>query len=451
MTSSMPLSGSGDLGWVPAGDPEELGAPTGRYVVVLSDEVWGDESATVEALRSVTGASNVASTKDFETGALDVEQATSADAMLFSELGVAVFSAAPEQVESIIASADADSRVEAVEPEQILHALTQPQALTAEYLQGFRDATEQLWEQASGNGGAVQTAVEPLVQFVDTPSFTWGLQATGVAQSWHSGQGTWVAVLDTGFDLQHPDFRGRAISGRSFVAGQTVQDGHGHGTHCTGTACGPQRPPNPPGSRRYGVSYGSHILVGKVLSNQGTGTDTGILAGIDWALANGARVISISLGADIRQVSQRYEAVGRRALARGSLIVAAAGNNANRAQGNFGFVGVPANSPSIMAVGAVDSQLRIANFSARSNPVPGGQVDLVGPGVNVYSSWPMTRRYHTLSGTSMATPHVAGIAALWSQRTGATGAALWSLLVRNAQRLPLLSIDVGAGLVQAPQ
>lgn len=191
--------------------------------------------------------------------------------------------------------------------------------------------------------------------------------------------------------------------------------------------------------------------MGKVLSNQGSGSDTSILAGMNWAIANGCRVISMSLGADVRTVSAAYEAVGRRALAAGTLIVAAAGNNARRSLGNTGFVGIPANSPSIMAVGAVDSRLRIAEFSARSNPVVGGQVDIAAPGVAVYSSWPMPQRYHTISGTSMATPHVAGIAALWSQSTGATGPTLWSALVRAATRLRLPSVDVGAGLAQAPQ
>jgi subtilisin family serine protease len=109
-----------------------------------------------------------------------------------------------------------------------------------------------------------------------------------------------------------------------------------------------------------------------------------------------------------------------------------------------------------MAVAAVDADLHIANFSARSNPVRGGQVDIAGPGGLVDSSWSTTSqtapaRYNIISGTSMATPHISGIASLWSQATGATGTALWAQLVRTAQRLPIPSVDVGAGLVQAPQ
>jgi len=176
-----------------------------------------------------------------------------------------------------------------------------------------------------------------------------------------------------------------------------------------------------------------------------------ILAGMNWAIANGCAVISMSLGANVPTVSQAYETVGRRALRAGTLIVAAAGNNAQRRFGNLGFVGVPANSPSIMAVAALDAAIEIADFSARSNAVGGGHVDIAGPGVAVYSSWPLPQRSRTISGTSMATPHVVGIAALWCEATGARGSALWAQVVSSARGLPLPSVDVGAGLVQAPQ
>jgi subtilisin family serine protease len=104
-----------------------------------------------------------------------------------------------------------------------------------------------------------------------------------------------------------------------------------------------------------------------------------------------------------------------------------------------------------MAVAALDGNLRVADFSARSNPVVGGRVDIIGPGVNVYSTWPMGTRYRTITGTSMATPHVSGIAALWARARGARGAALANLLLRTARPLSIPVVDAGAGLVQAPQ
>lgn len=363
-----------------------------------------------------------------------------------AELGVAVVVADQNQVASINAAAAQDRRILAIEPERILYAITDPGPLSVDYLRGYRDAVTHLYEQATGRSG--KTVLEVAARLADTSRLTWGLQATAVSTSRRSGQGVPVAVLDTGFDLRHPDFAGRDITAQSFVPGEPPQDGHGHGTHCVGTACGPA---TPVGTRRYGIAYKANIFVGKVLSNQGSGTDTNILAGISWAIAKGCRVISLSLGADICTVSQAYEAVGRRALDAGTLIVAAGGNNATRMFGDPGCVGVPANSPSIMAVAAIDSRLRIADFSAQSTPVAGGQIDIAGPGVAVYSSWPMPARFTTISGTSMATPHVAGIAALWSETTGATGAALWSAVVQTARRLALPSVDVGAGLAQAPQ
>jgi subtilisin family serine protease len=417
---------------------------TGRYVVVLSDELQGDEAATADALRSVAPVTSIASTRDFAASAMDVGQARAADATVFAELGIAVVAAEPGQ--GVRAAAAEDPRILAVEPERILHAIVDT-ALPVDYLLGYRDAAAHLYEQAVASG-VREVGVEARPFFGDTAAATWGLLATKSMTSSRTGRGISLAVLDTGFDLAHPDFAGREVTAQSFVPGEEPQDGHGHGTHCIGTSSGPA---SPSPSRRYGAACEAHVFAGKVLSNQGSGSDTNILAGMSWAIANGCRVISMSLGADVREVSVAYETVGRRALDAGTLIVAAAGNNASRRFGNPGFVGIPANSPSIMAVGAVDARLAIAPFSARSGLGDGSQVDIAGPGVGVYSSWPMAQRYNTISGTSMATPHVAGIAALWSEATGATGTKLWSALVQAARHLPLSVQDVGAGLVQAPQ
>jgi subtilisin len=419
---------------------------TGQYVIVFADEVANDVSAIKASLRSSTGVRDVATTSDFAASNLDVGEAGRAEATVFAELGVAVVNADPARMGTAVATADA--RILAVEPERIHRAIAETSTKELEYLRGYRDAVDHLYGAMAGNGATTVDAPATLAGFVDTDEFTWGLQATGVSTCSLTGQGVRLAVLDTGFDLGHPDFAGRSVTAESFVPRERPQDGHGHGTHCIGTACGAARPQ---GTRRYGVASAAEIFAGKVLSDRGSGTDTGILAGISWAIANRCAVISMSLGADVRKVSIAYNTVGRRALARGSLIVAAAGNNASRSAGDPGFVGMPANSPSIMAVGAVAAQMGIADFSAQANPVNGGQVDIAGPGVEVFSSWPGRDRYKVLQGTSMATPHVSGVAALWVQSTGARGQALWDALVRAARPIGLPAADGGAGLVQAPQ
>lgn len=389
---------------------------TGRSVVVLSDGVRGDRAAIEQALRLLAGVTTVVHMADVRQQ-LDPGSAASAEAIVFETLGVAVLARDPGELSAMRRAAEEPAEaIVAVEPERVMRAIEAEPGKLA-------------------------------VSFADDDSFTWGLRATAVDAATATGRGVRVAVLDTGLDLAHPDFAGRSITSQSFVAGEPVADGQGHGTHTTGTACGPA---DPLVGRRYGVAAEAEIFAGKVLNDAGFGTDASVLAGIDWAITSACQVISMSLGADIREVSTAYETVGRRALEAGTLIVAAAGNNASRSIGNRGFVGVPANSPSIMAVAAVDADLRVADFSAASNPVAGGQVDIAGPGVDVYSSWPLPRRYNTISGTSMATPHVAGIAALWAQTRGLRATELWDALVGAAQTLDLPAADVGVGLVRAP-
>jgi subtilisin family serine protease len=411
---------------------------TGRHVVVFT-EIDADPAGV---LRSVAGLSAVADSRDFEDQSLDMAQTLQAEATVFAELGLAVVSLSQEQLGALQTSSGAEGTILAVAPELVHHVLP----AGGDYVRGYRDGVSDLQRRiADGAAADGLAAPEAGADFEDDDHATWGLQATRATTSSLSGRGVRVAVLDTGMDSTHPDFAGRAVTARSFVNGETPQDGHGHGTHCIGTACGPK---DPSGSRRYGLAYGADVFAGKVLGSDGSGTDAGILAGINWAVANGCAVISMSLGADVARPHPPYTIAGRRALARGSLVIAAAGNNADR-PADPGFVGAPANSPSIAAVAAVDSRLRIAPFSARSLPSRGGQVDLAGPGVAVHSSWPMPQRYRTISGTSMATPHASGVAALLAEASDHRGLELWADLTRESRRLLLQSADVGSGLVQA--
>lgn len=429
------------------------GRTTGRFVVIFRHAAVADRSLVGDTLKRDAGITALASADDYADGAVSAADLATGDAIHFPRLGIAIVGPDDARIEALQTSAaDADSAILAIEPEYIAYALGRLPADALAYLRGYKDATDHLYERLTRDDadGDDDDANDPLAVFADNDASTWGLQATRVTTSRYTGKGVKLAVLDTGFDLLHPDFQGRAITSQSFVQGQAVQDGHGHGTHCVGTSCGALRPT---GTRRYGIASAAHIHVGKVLSDQGSGATSGIVAGIEWALGQGCQVISMSLGANVDRKLEQYEVPIRRALAAGGLVVAAAGNNARRAERNFGFVGAPANADAAMAVAALDAQLRIADFSARSSAVSGdgGKVNVAGPGVDVFSSWPMATRYHTISGTSMATPHVAGIAALWCQATGATGTTLWTNITQNAKALRLASRDVGSGLVQAPQ
>lgn len=381
---------------------------TGRFLVLLEDH-W---SGATQELQRVAGISAVDSA---EAGLAD--PLWEADGLVMRELGVAIVSADPEQVTALATAANEPGPITLVEPERVVYAI--------------------------GNPDAPQAAA------LNEQSFTWGLQAVGVPNSAATGKGVRVAVLDTGLDLTHPDLAGRPIVSSSFVQGEAVQDRHGHGTHCVGTACGPRKQSAGPG---YGLAYEAEIHVGKVLSNAGIGADGGILSGMSWAVANGCRVVSMSLGAATQvgaPYSRVYERVAARALSQGTLIIAAAGNESARSRGAVRPVGHPANCPSVLAVGAIDVGGAVADFSSGTVDA-GSAVDVVGPGVDVLSSWPMPQRSRRISGTSMATPHVAGVAALISEATGARGYELWARLMQTARRLQLPSTDVGAGVVQAP-
>ncbi|MFI7481857.1 S8 family serine peptidase [Kocuria sp. M1R5S2] len=419
------------------GGGEARAGTTGRYVVVLAEPRDDPRGLLRDA-----GVAEVLDSRDFTEDITDVSGGPGA--VYLADLGIVVVAAEDAQVSRLGAGATEHGPVLSVSPELVHHVMDTG---SADYLRGYRDGVTDLGRRLESGTAREDTATEGgPPYFEDTDRFTWGLQATQVLSSPHSGAGVRVAVLDTGFDIAHPDFAQREVVTHSFVPGETAQDGHGHGTHCIGTACGPREPGTGP---RYGVAHGAEIYAGKVLGDAGEGSDAGILAGIDWALGHGCAVISMSLGADVRTVHPPYTAAGRRALDRGALLVAAAGNNADRVNGDAGFVGAPANSPFVMAVGALNQQLDTAWFSARTLPGSGGQVDVAAPGFEVHSSWPMPVRRRTISGTSMAAPHVAGVAALLAEATGRRGRELWAELVQESRRLAAPSLDVGSGLVLA--
>jgi subtilisin len=296
--------------------------------------------------------------------------------------------------------------------------------------------------------------VEPKLpdSFADNASAYWGIQAVRALTSKYTGKNIPIAILDTGFLLGHPDFQSRVIQSKSFITGEDVNDLNGHGTHCTGVAAGGLRGSN---QSRYGVSQDSNIFIGKVLSNAGSGADSGIIAGLDWAMTNGCKVISMSLGAPTRigQAHSRiYEDIAKQGLERGTLIIAAAGNESNRSSSSIKPVGHPANCPSIMAVAAVDRFLKVADFSCGAVNDNGGEVNIAGPGVAVMSAYKSPQNYTSINGTSMATPFVSGVAAqLWEKNPNATAKQIWDMLVSSARPIGLPQTDVGAGLVQSPQ
>jgi subtilisin len=423
---------------------------TGRYLMITAP---GNSKSNIKSIKETTGI-NLASSLDFENSEITDEGLAGFDGFYLNELGVAVISSAEaEQIQGLSSMSfmavdgEGESAAPTIEPERVCKTIDEN---FGSYLRGFAAATKHLADNFGIDETAKETGMESEDAGVQAGGSTWGLQATNVVpgplrRMTYTGNGIKIAVLDTGFDNNHPDFAGRSVVAQSFVPGQPVQDGHGHGTHCIGTACGPLT--NTGGVDRYGIAYQAQIFVGKVLNNAGSGADGWILAGINWAIANRCQVISMSLGAPANGAgfSAVYENAARAALTAGCLIIAAAGNNGNTP------VGHPANCPSIMAVGSVDSNLQRSSFSCITFHAPHGKVDIAGPGRDVFSAAPMPRRYATMSGTSMATPHVAGIAALHAQSNAAyRGGALWARLTATARALPQPVTHVGSGLVQAP-
>ena len=276
----------------------------------------------------------------------------------------------------------------------------------------------------------------------------------GAPAAWQAGltgKGVTVAVLDTGIDAGHPDFAGRIGPSRDFTGVGSTDDDHGHGTHVASTVAGSGAAS---GGRFRGVAPDATLAIGKVLDRFGDGQVDEVLAGMQWAAADvHARVVNMSLGADPTDgtdpVAQALNALSTRY---GTLFVVAAGNF-----GGDETVGTPASADAALAVGSTTKGDELSDFSSRGPRVFDGAVkpEIAAPGSDIVAARAhdsqigevVDDRYQRLSGTSMATPHVTGAAAILAQQhPDWTGEQLKSALVGSAHALPGLgAFQVGAG------
>lgn len=246
-----------------------------------------------------------------------------------------------------------------------------------------------------------------------------------------------VAILDTGIDGTHPDLAANYKGGVSFVPGETPADGNGHGTHCAGTIAAAMN-----GAGVVGVAPAASLYAVKTLANNGSGNWSWLIAGLGWCIANRMHICSMSLGGGGAPAA--LETICNTAFSNGLLLVAAAGN----AGPGMNTVLQPGKYKNVIAVSAIDSANVIATFSSR-----GPEVEICAPGVNVLSTKP-GGGYQTMSGTSMACPHVAGAAAVvWGAHRFSKNVEIWNLLADTADNFGVPGWDplYGYGRVDVDQ
>ncbi|MFJ5520460.1 S8 family peptidase [Streptomyces griseoluteus] len=305
-------------------------------------------------------------------------------------------------------------------------------SLNAVAVTAAADGTAELWSALTEKrDGSVDRTTAPGVASVwldgvVKASLDVSVPQIGGPQAWaagYDGKGTRIAVLDSGVDTSHPDLADQVVDARNFSASPDAQDRYGHGTHVASIAAGTGAKSD---GRFKGVAPGARILSGKVLDDRGRGSESGVIAGIEWAAAQHANVVNLSLGSlDSPGVDPMEAAIAEESAETKTLFVVAAGNDGTQGPQSLAS---PGTADAALTVGAVDKQDHLAAFSSTGPRVEDYAVkpDLTAPGVAIGAAAaegsvmaaqgkPVADGYVALDGTSMATPHVAGAAAILAQ------------------------------------
>ncbi|MFI2630068.1 S8 family peptidase [Streptomyces collinus] len=299
-------------------------------------------------------------------------------------------------------------------------------SVNADAVQTPQAETPELWDAVTNGEKTASGIAHVWLDGVRKASLDKSVPQIGTPKAWaagYDGKGTTIAVLDTGVDATHDDLKGQVAGAKNFTTSPDATDKVGHGTHVASIAAGTGKKS---GGKYKGVAPGAKILNGKVLDDGGFGSDSEILAGMEWAVAEGADVINMSLGGgDTPAIDPLEAAVNKLSDEKGVLFAIAAGN-----EGDFGeqTIGSPGSAAAALTVGAVDDKDKLADFSSRGPGMDGAlKPDVTAPGVDITAASAPGNQiaqevgekpagYMTISGTSMATPHVAGAAAILKQQ-----------------------------------
>ena len=295
--------------------------------------------------------------------------------------------------------------------------------LNADAVQTPQRETPELWDAVTNGEKTASGIAHVWLDGTRKASLDKSVPQIGAPTAWaagYTGKGVKIAVLDTGVDAAHPDLKSQVVESKNFSTAADATDHFGHGTHVASIAAGTGAKS---GGKYKGVAPGAKILNGKVLDDNGSGDDSGILAGMEWAAAQGADIVNLSLGGtDAPGIDPLEAEVNKLSTEKGILFAIAAGNEGPNS------IGSPGSADAALTVGAVDGSDKLADFSSTGPRIGDGAIkpDVTAPGVDITAAaakgsvidqevGEKPAGYLTISGTSMATPHVAGAAAILKQ------------------------------------